>query len=68
MNIIEACINCRFWRRIDDTRFGTCRINPPVVFEDTIHHDTYSAWPDTDGSAWCGKFEARKKGEHPHGE
>lgn len=66
---LEICGNCRFWKRIDDTSlgsYGMCRINPPVVFEDHIHHDTYSAWPDTQHGAWCGKFEVLIKGEHVH--
>lgn len=49
------CKTCYFWLHLEED-YGICRRNPPTVFEDTLHHDTYSAWPDTDEYSWCGEY------------
>lgn len=58
----QRCETCRFWKLIEE-EYGVCRRYPPKVFEDTIARDTYSAWPDTTKTAWCGEYSFQMKGK-----
>lgn len=59
----DSCVNCRFWRRLDDDEqipsldvIGECRRYPPAVFElDKNTDDPIQALPETLARFWCGE-------------
>lgn len=56
--IKQACGNCRFWEKDEDSETGQghCRRYPPVV--QPMEGVTYpnSEWPHTNTEEWCGEW------------
>ena len=56
---MEMCMNCKFIRKLHDSRFeGQCRRYPPKLIEMFIKNDDfYGRFPIVNDISWCGEWE-----------
>lgn len=61
-----CCENCRFWKYLGDKEntypSGLCRryAPHPELRDDDGDSVMEVAWPDTDGSDWCGEWQPKQ--------
>jgi len=54
---IECC-SCHFWVNQENTDFGECRKNPPILQEHDVH---CSSFPVTEKKCWCGAYRLKNE-------
>jgi hypothetical protein len=58
----RACETCLFWQRHtyahpSVVHAGHCHRNPPTVLLGP--DEAFAAWPETDRTDWCGRWEEK---------
>ena len=61
---MNKCIDCKFWKNIDERPIGTCRFHAPEPLRhglsSSAHEDRFTFWPVVNEEDFCGKFQARE--------
>jgi hypothetical protein len=72
MELAAACLNCRYWREVDESEYGRChRYAPhPYVKEVNVNANNddeslldVTHWPEVHFSDWCGEMSFGVKPE-----